>query len=112
MAGKNQKKTDDPVEKIVDDLQVKLDEDRSRVSKYLTNLISSVNQVNDPLTTIAAADAVAKLSDALTRQNNLRVESVKSLVRRGAKRPTDAEGVFDEIGRPFDDEADQKDGSN
>lgn len=111
MAGKNRKKTEDPIDEIVDDLQTKLNADRDRVSDYLTKLIGDVTTVNDPLTTIAAADAVAKLANALTQQNNLRVEAMKSLVRRGTKRSTDDEGVFEEIGRPFDDEGEEK-GSN
>lgn len=102
-------------EQLLAALKKKIEEDRQRLSGFLTKLISSVDAVDDPLTVISAADSVAKIGDTLTRQNHLTIEALKVLSKKDPKGKTE-DDIFSEVGRPFsledDDDASDKDGSN
>lgn len=96
---------------IADLVDKRVAHDRERLSNYLNKLIESVEQTGDPLTVIGSADAIAKIGEALTRQNHLTIESMKVLARRpGTKQ--DHSDLESDIGLPFEDDVLAKDGSN
>lgn len=112
MATKDKK---DDAEELLSSLKSKIEEDRKRLSTFLTKLIASVDQIDDPLTVVGASDAVAKIGEALTRQNHLTIEALKIVAKRSPKSDKD-DDIFSDVGRPFqlDDDASDgdKDGSN
>lgn len=95
----------DEVVELVEELVCDLASDRERLSGFLDRIIA----FDDPH---MIAEAVAKLSDALTRQTHLRIGVIKARLKA---KPSDKDGkraaeVFDEIGRPFQE--DGEGGSN
>ena len=111
MATNAGKKKTGTVDEMVGDLADRLQSDRQRVSDYLTKLLSAIDLNEDPFSVVAAADSVAKVADALTRQSHLSVEALKVLIRRETAGDK-TEETYDEIGLPFEEDVPEKDGSN
>lgn len=109
---KERAESDGRLTDIADVVEQRVAQDRERLSNYLNKLIAAVEQTEDPLTVIGSADAVAKIGEALTRQNHLTIESMKVLSRRAGSKP-DHSDLEADIGRPFEEEDPlPKDGSN
>lgn len=105
------KKNDsEDLEKVVSKLIKDVGEDRGLLLDFLKNLIESYQGEQ----AVGVAEYVAKLADALTRQNQVRVATIKALAK---SQPIDDEqGELDElqkqIGLPFEDDSDLDEGSN
>jgi hypothetical protein len=92
---------------LADELLKNIDEDRERLSKFF-DLLLSVDA-----DTHMIAEQVAKLAEALTRQNSLRIEAIKAKLKsRGDDSAMDDEETFDGIGSPFAREEEEEEGSN
>lgn len=91
----------------VDEILDNVGEDRTRLSNFLDKLISEHGE--QPA---AIAEYVAKIAAELSRQNQVRVNTVKAL-GKALEQPSDDddEDIADEIGRPFPEE-DFDEGSN
>ncbi len=102
------KKDDDNLGKKVDELIKNVGEDRDRLTNFLDQLISNYNGDQ----AVGIAEYVAKLADALTRQNQVKVGLIKALVKKPVDgEESEIEDLHKEIGLPFnDDELDE--GSN
>lgn len=96
-------------EQLAERLKANLDEDRRRLSEYLTRLIDVVSLDDERV--IIAADAVAKISDSLTKQTHLSIDVMKVVARARGTAKDDPDSIDDEIGRPFKDGS-QVDGKN
>lgn len=94
-----EKKTDDPIDKLLDDLSSDIKADRDRLSGVLDALITFGKQ--DPDRMIAIAETVAKIGDSLTKQNHLRVDAIKAISRRSPKGDDERSSPFDDIGNAF-----------
>lgn len=97
-------------EEIIEEVRQNVIRDRSRLEKFLGDVLSDIGSSGDLL---ARADAVAKLSDSLTKSNSQLAEMAK-LVRKSEPEDEgdgwseeDADGMFDQIGpdhtRPRDE---------
>lgn len=93
------KKNDDSekMAKLVRELIDDVGEDRSRLSDFLDTLITSGES---PL---LVAEYVAKIAAELTRQNHVKVATIKALGKNLAE-PEDDDEFAEEIGRPFPEE--------
>lgn len=91
--------------KVVDDLIKDVGEDRDRLVEFLENLISNYSGEQS----VGIAEYVAKLADALTRQNQVRVATIKALAKTPPKDDSEEEmeEIHKEIGLPFEDEIDE-----
>jgi len=91
------------VEEILDNVG----EDRTRLSNFLDKLLEEHG--DQPA---GIAEYVAKIAAELSRQNQVRVNTVKAL-GKALSEPSDEdeEDISDEIGRPFPEE-DYDEGSN
>lgn len=96
-----EKKTDDPIEGLLEELRTDISHDRDRLSGVLDKLIRAAGE--DPDRIIVVAETVAKIGDSLTKQNHLRVDALKALAKRNL-RPDDDDDLdpFSDIGGPFD----------
>lgn len=105
-------KKDDPkdLDKIVSDLIGNVGDDRQMLVDFTKNLIQTYTGDQ----AVGIAEYVAKLADALTRQNQVMAGAVKALVKRPPSEGEDDESEMNElhkkIGLPFEDELDE--GSN
>lgn len=100
--GKKKSDGKDDLSKIVDDLIDDVGEDRQRLVDFLEDLISNYGGEKS----VGIAEYVAKLADALTRQNQVRVATLKTLEKR---RPEDGDDddlddIHKQIGQPFEDD--------
>jgi hypothetical protein len=91
--------------KVVDDLIKDVGEDRDRLVEFLESLISNYGGEQS----VGIAEYVAKLADALTRQNQIRVATIKALAKATPKDDSEEEmeEIHKEIGLPFEDEVDE-----
>ncbi len=94
-----EKSDDGIVEDILERIDGSIRHDRERLSEILDKLISVA--ADDADRTLAVAEAVAKIADAMTKQNHLRIESAKIVAKRSGKKD-DGQDAFDDIGRPFE----------
>jgi hypothetical protein len=95
------KKKDDDLSDKVDELIKNVGEDRERLTSFLDDLISNYSGE----TAVGIAEYVAKLADALTRQNQVKVGLIKALVKKPADaEKTEIDELHEEIGLPFNDE--------
>lgn len=84
------------VEELINDVNV----DRERLSDFLDRLLEA-----DPL---IAAEFIPKVAAELTRQNQVKVATIKALGKNLTASPDDDEDeISREIGRPFLDEVDE-----
>jgi hypothetical protein len=97
----------DELADLVDDILDNVGEDRERLSNFLDKLLSEHG--DQPA---GIAEYVAKIAAELSRQNQVRVNTVKAL-GKALETPSDddEDGIADEIGRPFPEE-DFDEGSN
>lgn len=105
MEKKKKTSAQNDLEKVVNDLVKDVGDDRDRLVEFLENLISSYTGEQS----VGIAEYVAKLADALTRQNQVRVATIKTLVKN---QPADddtseIDEIHKEIGLPFEDEVDE-----
>lgn len=96
------KTDDDDIEQEADELLEDIQNDRTRLSDFFDRVL----QIED---TTIVAEAVARIADSLTKQNTLRINALKTLIKKRNVTDDDEDGVFDEIGRPFSAE---EEGSN
>lgn len=94
-----EKRTDDPAEDLLNELRTDIGEDRRRLSDVLDKLIKAAG--DDPDRIIAVAETVAKVGDALTKQNALRVSALKALAKMNLRDLDDEEDPFSDIGAAF-----------
>lgn len=89
---------------IVDGLIKEVGDDRDRLVKFLDGLISEYEGEKS----VGIAEYVAKLADALTRQQQVKAAVVKSLVRSTPSVGDDDEldVLQNEIGLPFEKDSD------
>ena len=90
----------------VDEILDNVGEDRTRLSNFLDKLIS---QHGDQPAGIA--EYVAKIAAELSRQNQVKVNTVKALGKALDQPDEEDDDFSDEIGRPFAEE-DLDEGSN
>lgn len=105
------KKTyDDRLGDLVEELIADVGSDRERLSDFLDSLISMVGQ--DEVNAAQIAEHVAKIAAELTKQNQVKVATIKALGKSlNSDSDDDDDGITSEIGRPFpEEEADE--GSN
>lgn len=95
------KKDDDSqtYEELAERLKSNLDEDRSRLSEFLSRLIRVVSEDDDRV--IIAADAVAKISNALTQQTHLSIDVMKIVAKTRSVKDDNTTSIDDAIGHPF-----------
>ena len=104
MAKKNEGKN---LDQLVNDLISNVGEDRDRLVSFLEDLISSYSGDKS----VGIAEYVAKLADALTRQNQVKVATLKALSKsQSSTKNDDSNSIYDEIGLPFSDS--EVDGGN
>lgn len=106
MAKKSKKSDVNEVGSLVDKLISDVADDRERLTKFMDGLIDEY----DGEKAVGIAEYVAKLSDALTKQHQVKALAVKSLMK---SLPEDDDGFDDinkEIGMPF--KLEESDGSN
>lgn len=90
------KKNDDTDDGIVEGLLNDIANDRNRLSKYFDTLLQQAGS------DIICADQVAKVAEALTRQNHLRIDVIKAKIKSHAAGADDRDTeTFDDIGKPF-----------
>lgn len=106
------KKTDevDTIGQLVEEVIKDVGSDRDRLSDFLDSLISMVGE--EEVNPAQIAEHVAKIAAELSRQNQIKVATIKALGKSlPSEGPDDDDGIAEEIGRPFaDEEADE--GSN
>lgn len=94
-------KSAETYEDLAEKLKSNLDDDRTRLSDYLTRLISAISQDEERI--IIAADAVAKISDSLTKQTHLSIDVMKIVAKARTQGGDDGiDPIDEEIGRPFE----------
>jgi hypothetical protein len=97
----------DELADLVDDILDNVGEDRERLSNFLDRLLS---EHSDQPAVIA--EYVAKIAAELSRQNQVRVNTVKAFGKvLEVLSDDDEDDITDEIGRPFPEE-DFDEGSN
>ncbi len=104
------KKGDEGLEKIVEDLLKDVGDDRSVLESFLKEMIASYN----PDQYVGIAEYVAKLADAMTKQNQVRAAAAKALLKKNegaSDDETDMDEIHKTVGLPFEDET-VEDGSN
>lgn len=104
-------KKDDPkdLDKVVNDLIANVGDDREMLVQFTKNLIQTYTGEQ----AVGIAEYVAKLMDALTRQNQVVAGTVKTLAKNKPVEDEDEREMADlhkEIGLPFED--DDLEGSN
>lgn len=96
-----EKKTEDPIEELLEELREDISTDRERLSGVLDKLIKAAGE--DPDRIVAVAETVAKIGDSLTKQNHLRVDALKALAKRNLRPEQDDDAdPFSDIGHAFD----------
>lgn len=96
--GKKTKKDETELSKTVDKLIKDVGEDRDVLVKFLKDLISEY----DGEKAVGIAEYVAKLADALTRQNQVRVATIKAAAKQAPEEiDDDLDEIADGIGMPF-----------
>lgn len=107
------KTDDDRLGKLVEELINDVGSDRERLSDFLDSLISMVGK--EEVNAAQIAEFVAKIAAELTRQNQVKVATIKALgknIPQGGP-DDDDDGISNEIGRPFpEEEEDLDEGSN
>jgi hypothetical protein len=99
------KKDEDKIGELVEELIADVGNDRERLSDFLDRLLSEDHQ------SAGIAEYVAKIAAELTRQNQVKVATIKALGKSIPQDgPEDDSEITDEIGRPFPEEIDE--GSN
>lgn len=98
------KKNDDNVlADLVEELISDVGEDRGRLTNFLDKLLSE--HADQPA---GIAEYVAKLAAELTRQNQVKVATIKALGKNIAAGDDDDDSdIVDEIGRPFLEDIDE-----
>ena len=98
------KNENDKLGELVEELISNVDNDRERLSDFLDRILSMEGV--DP-------EHVAKIAAELTRQNHVKVATIKALGKNITSNdgPEDNDDIIEEIGRPFADE-DLDEGSN
>ncbi len=106
------KTDDDRLGRLVEELINDVGSDRERLSDFLDSLISMVGK--EEVNAAQIAEFVAKIAAELTRQNQVKVATIKALGKNIPQDgPDDDDGISNEIGRPFpEDEEDLDEGSN
>ena len=101
------KDEDRKLSEVVNELIADVGDDRDRLVSFTEKLIS---EYDDAPATVA--EYVAKLTDAATRQLQIKVAMVKALSKHGGEESDgpDADEIASEIGLPFPDE--ELDGSS
>lgn len=91
---------------LVEELLENVEDDRSRLSDFLDRLIETGESP------VLIAEYVAKIAAELTRQNHVKVATVKALGKNIVSNGSDEEDddIANAIGRPFEDEIEE--GSN
>jgi hypothetical protein len=89
------KNDDDKMAELVRELIDDVGSDRERLSDFLDTLLSSEGV--DP-------EHVAKIAAELTRQNQVKVATIKALGKNLAQPEDDDSEFTEEIGRPFPEE--------
>jgi arginine deiminase len=87
-------KDEDKLGELVEELINDVESDRERLSDFLDDLIKSGG---DPT---YIAEYVAKIAAELTRQNQVKVATIKAL-GKNIPQGDDDDDMSDEIGRPF-----------
>ena len=95
------KKDEDDVGKLVEELIADVADDRDRLSDFLDRLLSS--ETADP-------EHVAKIAAELTKQNAVKMATIKALAKNIPVQDDEDNDFTDEIGRPFPEDIDE--GSN
>ena len=76
--------------------------DRERLSRFFDRLLDAAATVEE---SVGIAEYVAKISDAMTKQNTTRLNTIKALKKSvAAEDDSDDVEAFDEIGRPFEED--------
>ncbi len=90
--------------KIVEDLIADVGDDRLRLSNFLDKLLSEYSDSSGGI-----AEHVAKLADALTKQHQIRVSTMKqfaeSIDHDDGDDEMDDDEIAKSIGRPFEEES-------
>ena len=89
--------------KMADELVSDENADRERLSDFFDKLLL-VGMEGD--NAVAVAEYVAKIAEAMTRQNSMRLNTIKALKKEIPSEDQDVEDAdtFEEIGRPFEEE--------
>jgi hypothetical protein len=99
------KKNKDDIDEMAETLLTDITSDRDRLSKFFDSLLRCEDVT-------IMAEAVARIADSLTKQNMLRVAAIKAKIKKQQTNEDDDDSILDEIGRPFQNEAEEGDGSN
>ena len=102
MAKKKKANDDVELEKLVEELTADVNEDREVIVSFLKDMIANYDKDQY----VGIAEYVAKLADALTRQNQVRVAAAKTLGKKGPadESKPDMDEIHEEVGLPFEDE--------
>ena len=100
------KKDDSELARIVRELTDDVNADRDRLTEFVDGLISDYQGER----AAGIAEYVAKLSEALTRQNQVKVAALKALVKAASSEDDDDDDFSHEIGPAFESDVDE--GSN
>lgn len=98
------KKDDDNLAELVEELISDVAEDRDRLVEFLDKMLSAGYPPGE------IAEYVAKIAAELTRQNQVKVATIKALGKNLTAPDDDDDDIHDEIGRPFQEDVDE--GSN
>lgn len=90
------------LEQLVEDLTKDVNEDRDVLVNFLKDMISNYDKDQY----VGIAEYVAKLADALTRQNQVRVSTLKTIAKGASvdESKPDMDEIHEQVGLPFEDE--------
>lgn len=92
----------DKLGELVEELIRDVGDDRGRLSEFLDRLLTEYDGQSAGI-----AEYVAKIAAELTRQNQVKVATIKALGKSLPQDGDDDSDLTDEIGRPFVEEVDE-----